>query len=505
MFDIECRPEVKLSDELFITGKTGKSITIAELFSNNQQFVIISKRENESASWKQYLTPLDVSGGSDYSIIELLKNYMTQYSFSDEKKAVGEQLLRKGNAALKLAESYARDSAGTNGMMTPKEYLQQYFLKWMLKYIPTVALFMSEDGNIRVNVIHGKIFPFVFVNDSYKRMTLERILEDWRKYGIQRFSIPAWQQLEYLKCKDVPYTHYFVKRGYAAKEAYGKVIFPFGNEELKEIFMRIDSANSKYNRQNLARLFEVLNIRKYIISLLNNCEDRLHGIIDNILKDSYESNEANEYMVLYEKFQNEWKEGKLSSLKVIDNVRDTYREFLIYNLKTVSIGKKTFSLEDFVKSAKNWENIYGYILLKTLGEVYKENVPDMFESMQEEGIDIVSAWRYIITGEYMNCASEVARYGQGYFQMIFEEKNVTVLRRERILRYIEKHATNKIEGDNIRNCWKHYEQEILENFVQIEMEEVRNLEKKLPEYSKIKREYEEYLEQQEREKQVNGE
>ena len=56
-----------------------------------------------------------------------------------------------------------------------QEYRQQYILKWLLKYIPTVALFMNETGNTRINIIHGQSFPIIYVNDNYKMFTAQRM------------------------------------------------------------------------------------------------------------------------------------------------------------------------------------------------------------------------------------------------------------------------------------------------------------------------------------------
>ena len=38
-----------------------------------------------------------------------------------------------------------------------------------------VALFMSDDENMRVNIIHGKVFLSVFMDMSTKKLVLQRI------------------------------------------------------------------------------------------------------------------------------------------------------------------------------------------------------------------------------------------------------------------------------------------------------------------------------------------
>lgn len=493
LFHIKCRPEANLFDDKSNDGNTGNSITIADLFSEQKQFIIVSKRENASAPWKQYLTPIDISRKGNFGIIELLRQYMTKYSFSQEKEMMEKQILDMGSEALKLAENYGKNSAGTSGPMDPDEYLQQYFLKWMLQYIPTVALFVSEDGKIRVNVMHSKIFPFVFVNEAYKRMTIERILEEWKKYGIQRFSIPAWQQLEYLKCKKVPYSHYFVKRGFISRESYGKVLFPFGAKELTTIFSYMDSSRRSIQLQQLEQLFEVLNIRKYLTVMLNENPDFLEKIINDIEKNQTEGDE-NGYSKLYNNFKDEWKNGKLRSLSVTDNIRYVYREFIQYNLQP-SKNKYSFNLERFVKNSDNWKRVYVCLLLKTLQETYQEiTLSNPLELIREEDYQIIGAWEYLITGQYMEDVSEIIHYKKEYFEMLLMDGNETALRRKRMIEYIEENAVNTIEGDNIKNCWKKYEEEILESLVNIEMKEFIHPEERLPDYAQIKKAYEDYLE-----------
>lgn len=223
LFHIEVCPRV------FISGKSGNSISgnlsrvidFTDIFLKNNQFMIISKRENIYAPWKQFLIPIwEKNDWKSESFVEIYKEYVVAGE-GRRKKEIYDILQKMGKNALEVGRRYDRDLAGSTQRNSTGNYLQQYFFKWMTRYIPTVAMFMSEDGNTRVNFIYGKSFPCIFVNDAYKLSVQKNIFSREKETIIyadkyvpeasKRYAIMN-QIVQYILHKDNAeiYKNYFV-------------------------------------------------------------------------------------------------------------------------------------------------------------------------------------------------------------------------------------------------------------------------------------------------------
>lgn len=475
LFHIEHRSQVDLEEGLIQEVGESGSITFPDVFSQKNQFMVVSKRENRSASWKQYLTPIWTSEmGGKTSIIQCLEKYAIMESASVEKKEMEKRILRMGKNALALADAYGKDSYG-GGVMNSGEYLQQYFLKWLLRYIPTVALFMSDDGNMRVNIIHGKIFPSVFMDASTKKLILHRILEEAENYDIQRFSIPAWQGLENLSCESLPYSHYFVKRGYMAEESYSKVIFPFAKDELDEIDGLIHSEQAQSTIQRLRLLKGLLNVRQQLVGILTESRDKVRKVLENI-KDDHVREVAKE---VYAKFMARYSYNDRRTQRVLDKVRMEYRSFVVHMLNQKT-WEKSFSLDEMERNAQAWEDIYIWFLLRVIWNDYSLLDIELEEKdlgiTEEKKMSLGRAWYYLLQNEYMQNDLNVIKYEKRYNEDMEQGTGLAYEKRERILDTIEKSRGNVLRREYLQNYWMRYVSEIFELFRSMEEEQYQVME-----------------------------
>lgn len=490
LFHIEHRPTVNLLDAVWNESNSSGVITFPDIFSDKMQFMIVSKREDQWAPWKQYLTPIwrESEMEEEESLIYLLKRYYIMDSRSKEKNEVREAILSMGENALTTAKSYGINAYGESGDMSPGEYLQQYFLKWLLMYIPTVALFMSEDGNVRVNVIHKQIFPFIFMNDAAKKLILSRIIQDMKRYGIQRFSIPAWQGLEYLSCEKLPYSHYFVKRGYLSEESYFKVIFPFDRKELLDISDRINSSEIMEKVRYLKELFEVLNIRKHLIKIMPEADQKIEEMIGSIKT----VEKKNMLKGAYQIFREDFRAGGRRTVRVLDRVRVSYRSMIARMIKLphepedvleqLTHDKIPFDIE-------TWEKVYLYFLILNIANEYgielsKTEFP--LPKKELEGLGMV--WTYIIKKQYLQNALEmIQQYETEYLYQMERGQGAAFDKRERILLYIEKNRCDGMRGEFLVACWMQYVKEIFRLFKLLEADQFGVLDELLPDRTGIER------------------
>lgn len=476
LFHIEHRFQIDLGE-----GLNQEMRGSGYIFSHENQFMVVSKRENRSAGWKQYLTPIQSVGddGKKSGIIQCLKQFSVMASNSDEKKEMESRILQMGNTALALADEYGKDILGGNGAMNPGEYLQQYFLKWLLRYIPTVALFMSNDGNTRVNIIHGKTLPFVFMDISTKKLILQRILEEANKYDIQRFSIPAWQGLENLSCRKLPYSHFFVKRGYMAEESYSKVIFPFAKDELVEIDEQVHSEKAQQTIHRLRMLKKLLNVRQQLLGILPQSEKKVQRLLENMQSDLLKDTVFNVYKLFMKGFFH----GNPKMIRMIDKVRTEYRDLVVLMLKQEGWETK-FLLENLEEISESWEDIYIWLFLRVICSKYWDTKEDMNEGMKEENFGITEemkkslggAWNYILKNEYMQNADNVLKFKGEFMDEMEKGKGVACEKRERILAYIEKARNNVLRREHLLNCWMRYVSEIFDLLQHMEEEQYQVME-----------------------------
>lgn len=492
LFQIELRPVLNLLADNPEVGDDNNSGNIAfpDIFSAKRQFMIVSKREDTMASWKQFLVPLLQDGEG---IVNLLKKYSIMDNRFSNKDEVGKQILKAGENALRMAKGYGVNTLGESNDVLPGEYRQQYFLKWLLKNIPTIAMFMSDDGNIRVNILHSQILPSLFMNDAAKILILKRIMEEVKLYGIQRFSIPSWQGLEYLKCRHLPYSFYFIKRGYLSKESYGKVIFPFEEKDLTEIAELFDPSGNIETMQSLIELCSVLNIRKYIMDNLAGLEERL----DSWIEEYYSPSSANEetgdkregVKADFLKFTNDMKSNRKDAYRIVDRVRVEYRELIIDYITSNERRNddKIFEIEERKKYIDQWRDVYILILL---WEISGDIVLDQFIKIKgriNDAMDsLSSAWLYIIDKKYLDDL-EILKYKERYRKELEDGGGAVSGKHEKIVRYIERYSNSGLQGEHLMQYWRRYIGEIFLLFAKIEEECYQSMEGMLPDKLEIER------------------
>lgn len=482
LFHIEHRSRADLTKGIKQEIAGSGFLTFPDIFSDQNQFMVVSRRENRSAPWKQYLTPIEISenenaGGEEAKpgIIQLLKRYSIMDSMSGDKVRIEKEILRMGDNALAWANTYGIDEYGGSGAMSPGEYLQQYFLKWLLRYIPTIALFMSKDGNTRVNIIHSKIFPSIFMNDNTKRLILQRIWEESERYGIQRFSIPAWQGLEYLSCRKLPYSHFFVKRGYLSEESYSKVIFPFSGEEMREIRNQIDPPGAQMTVEKLYELRELLNVRRILIDILMSSDDweKIESVSAEVINPGFMEKLKSTYSVFLKEFLDNGRRAQ----RVLDKVKTEYRN-LVANRMNQGKGKAAFSLSELEETTENWAYICIWLFLRAINSEYLPDLPLFITNDPPDKIEVLdNAWRYVLENQYMQNAGNVVRYQKDYEKRIEQGQGLAYEKRERILTYIEKRRGSEVlRREYLQNCWARYVDEIFGLFRKMEEEQYRVLE-----------------------------
>lgn len=491
LFHIGVEPKVSLIEEnsFYSSGSSSKIINFADIFSDKNQYMIVSRRENIYAPWKQFMIPVwESDDDSSESFIEIYKEYVASGE-SRRKKELYNILQSMGQNALEIGIKSGRNSSGNNPRIATSNDSQQFFLKWMTRHIPTAALFVSDDGNTRVNFIHGQVFPCIFVNMAYKRLVIQRVMEYSNKYNMQRFSIPAWQNTELLSCDEFPYVLYFVKRGYASIETLKKVIFPLNKNNLLDIQKLINSEEALKKRELLNKLFSLLNIRNYLRQILFNDVTSITDTLGDMGKWNDVSKERMEqYLKACNEFIHHWRSGDIGTDRILQDVGVIYRDFVIKMLRThyeknesdkqsdFPMQEMEVKLEMLKDDEAEWKECITYIIIETVVNNYIGETTGILKIFTEKYGEMVAKWwNYVIKKKYIQDVSLVAQFQRNYMKDIENEGSPIYQSNARIVSYIENRLLHlSINNKYIWQYWKQYVSDIFETIVSIEIGEFYN-------------------------------
>ena len=230
-----------------------------QLFLPENHWAIVQERKDSYGSWTDYLVLLTSGKESEWAA-EYHKIVTVPHMDSDD-----DVLEEWGRGLCEIRSSYL--NSGDSG--------QQLILNWILKNVPTVGLFANEDGTVRVNILANKIYPSIYMNQNFKFLLLRRMMERANTDGIQSFSTITWQKSELLACKKLPFSIFFIKRGYLADYVYYKTIVPFeGNlwKQWKEILDKKREKDTKMKR--ILFVLDAMNIEE-VLSKSEGCTREL--------------------------------------------------------------------------------------------------------------------------------------------------------------------------------------------------------------------------------------
>lgn len=192
-------------------GGAKVNISIFEIINPANKYMVVSEREaNGEHRWKQHLVKVATA---DYNqkIKRNIEKLRKENTLSDRV-----ELMRTLKENMKSYEKGIEPSHSDDNYLTIHK--EQVILKWILDNIPTMAVFASTDGNLRVNVLDVDVCDSVYFDLDMKALVLERIQKKAAK--TQRFSVPVWSGFGALSLEETRDSIEFVKRGKLSKAGY---------------------------------------------------------------------------------------------------------------------------------------------------------------------------------------------------------------------------------------------------------------------------------------------
>lgn len=414
-------------------------LTIVDIFAKPNCYGILQVRADSLDEWITYIVSVPER---IYSIFEKrMANSFTQL----EAQRDMDQMLE--NWAVTFFN--ASKSIG-NAVSDDKKFQQQFLLTWLLKNMPTIAVFGSHDGNRRLNILSDYIFPYIYTNIYHKELIISKIMEIAAKDGYKRFSTYAWQDRHYLEVTKLPFSCYFCKRGFLNNSSLYKVIVPLEGDTLQKMHMILNQTEEQEFVKYARDLTQKLDFKQYYIRLF---------------EDGPRSEREEEIFKKY----NELGKNPLS----LNDLNELFID--VITPKDERTAQKELAEEGILSlltcQASEWEKVY--LELLNIYLVKEEHVKNnKIDLLREESIcrEIYKGWYYIkikLWEELPNYL-KMPKLKQEYLQ------NHTHIAHKKVVGYIQDHKRYPLKTREIEDCITMFIEEIFMLAEELEKEKMRD-------------------------------
>ena len=460
--------DIKVYNEFFYLDSEGNrnrkttKYSIVDIFLEKKKYAVISNRKSNFGNWTHTIIEIWPEGWDKQNVISCC-NELIEEKNKEKRKNLSMCIEQWGTHILKNFRN--RESLD---VYSDEDYKQQKMIKWLLHSVPTIAMLSSEDGETRINVLGGKVPPFIYLNDNFKILILKRIKEKYVKNKILRFSTLVWQGREYLSCSELPFNMYFVKRGYLALQGLYKVIFPFDGRDFSEILKHVEGSYRTEFENKLCLLLDGLNINRILYK---------NGLA-----------EKNVYKDIVGTFY-DWI-GEVCGKEQIKDAEQIWKKRMMEK-----------SLEEVEKMIKDWEEFYKEffrcgLALRSPSQLSKKEANEQdkqertgsvkqelekFAKLFETNVfkEITSAWIYITVYLKIEVKKQpkTTLIKNTYNNLLEQNVHGRMDKRKRMIQYIREEGRYPLDSERIEVCLKQFEDEIWTLLGMIEMNKYKEYEK----------------------------
>lgn len=414
-------------------GESGKNHFFSEIFDSSKRWAIRQMRMDEYSGWKLQLIQLSGEGQELYN--KLISRTRTSEE-EEELEKWAEEVCSKGHLGTMYVESAS-----------------QFIMNWLLKNIPTIAMFCSFDGNVRVNILSPRIYPSIYMNKSFQYLILERIFQ-YAEEGKQRFSTIVWQGRDFFGCRDLPFSIYFVKRGYLAQYSYRKCIVPIEGAK----FVKWKNSQKRKEIPDVCRklemFFEAIDIKKY-----------LYKIQKQEMSDNDRVRKVQEYL-------------NNSETDVAMEIANVLWEIILHEIEETRYNNEASMvkiLEAVSEKKKEWENIFLSVSELYITEMSEEERHIFLQERILKNSELSSlciAWYHVFIDGESEIEDSFRQEIAGIFNEISED---STNKEKRIVSYIKEYGIYAGEESEIKKNLKKYQEEISNLIFEMEMRPIHQV------------------------------
>ena len=452
LFNIE---SYKYQDNKF----TEDNITILDVFSRDNHYGILQKRENRSGRWISYMISLKEDC---FRLCEKAILGETQ----DIRDNSGKELDNVFNEMFDLSKNLGMS------VLDDHKYEQQFFLTWLLKNIPVIGVGSNENGNVRVNIISNYVFSSIYTNLNHKVLIMERILEVVQEKNISRYSTYAWQGRQYLSVKDVPFSCYFIKRGYLNHASLYKVIIPLAKDSLIKIDEILRNVGKRKFVENVQSLVSILDFKSYCKTLIEKYDNSKELLSD-------------EEQEVAEKFKEIDNIGEQSITSLVFDMNQLFTEILQHFSEKENSQIDEFYFEQIRLKKRQWKKMYIHFIKISLSVLSSpgNNLSERDEIYNNEDLKFLAkGWRFIkeqlIDDKEIEKHLEITKLKE-YYRTECNNNLKIQQQHQRIIDFIMDNTRYTIQKDRLELCYYAYMDEIFDVYQEIEKRNLKIILKKI--------------------------
>lgn len=430
-------------DENFQRSKG--TINFAEFCESTRRFAILQMRKSAMDNWNSYLVEIN-NIGNDNVCSELERLIFARNS--EDKRNIDKTINQ-------WTKNLIRNTRGMES--DEKDFRQQFLMNWMVRNIPTIAMLSDNTGNIRINILSSRIYPVIYMNDEFKMLILDRMVEEFEKNRAVRFSTIAWQSRDFLVCKGVPFSAYFVKRGMLADQSYYKVIVPISGQYLYNLKQGIQEIAELDYVKKIYRILKEIDIRRYLELIVYSNSSSRNRLLEEA-KDIYDDIDG-----FLEELKAKMKGGSLIQWiyeflmdqveSVIDNENDIIEGVIDATL-----------IDEDGKRLAEWHRLYLEIA-KVYLQINEKNGPE--DEQSKEKINNIlkdSYFKMLCTVvQFFRIGKWRENFHEEVQKKLFSQKYADS-NKDMILTYIKNNCNDSVPMENIEICYNEFEKEILSLF-----------------------------------------
>lgn len=225
--------------------------SFSEIMRNDQHFAVFSHRASRNDPWKHLLVELcaltsaykeiekngvvTLPGVEKPTLLDVLEHMPenqrecgSRWAFFEDWNAafIKQMQLKWINHQNPNGEKRNSSSAAIDESIWGNE-----FTRWIVRKLPSISMGADTKGNSRLNVLVCRVRSHVFFDSRMISLMVARMKKQYVEHNDLRFSVPVWDSLDALKCKEIPPGVAEVNRGVmSAANKNNRMLLMVGSE-----------------------------------------------------------------------------------------------------------------------------------------------------------------------------------------------------------------------------------------------------------------------------------
>ncbi|MDO4340497.1 MAG: hypothetical protein Q4C91_20810 [Eubacteriales bacterium] len=210
--------------------------SILEIIDSDEKYAIMSIREETSNFWHGYVIHIEPK------LHKKMKKIIAKLHISRNMEERKGYMMELDKCVRGMMRSHyeEQDHQGGAAYTVSAVRKQMVIIRWLLKNIPTMALFSDESGNKRLNILDKEVCDTVYFDNNMRYLIVNRMLETNTKKTIERMSIVAWSGYRNLVVKEKRQSIQTITRGMLSDIGCMEMIFPLTVKNIEDMKKAIE-------------------------------------------------------------------------------------------------------------------------------------------------------------------------------------------------------------------------------------------------------------------------